>query len=95
MKLEFSREIFEKYSNIRFHESSCRGSRVPCGRTDGRADMTKLIGFRNFGKAPKKLFFFSAECGKNTWNEPHRKIQLSVITRNGLNWLQLMSCSLS
>jgi len=63
--------------------------------TDGRAGMTKLIAFRNFAKAPKNWFFFSAECGKDTWNEPHGKIQLSVITRNGLNWLQLMSCFLS
>jgi hypothetical protein len=65
------------------------------GRTDRRADMTKLIAFRNFAKAPKNWFFFSVECGKDTWNEPHRKIQLYVIKRNGLNWLQLRSCFLS
>jgi len=38
MKLEFSRQIFEKYSNIRFHENPSEGSRViPCGRTDRQA----------------------------------------------------------
>ena len=52
MKLEFSRQIFEKVSNIKFHQNPSSGSRVvPCGRTD----MTKLIvAFRNFANAPKK-----------------------------------------
>ena len=52
MKLEFSRQIFEKQSsNIKFHPNSCSGSRaVPCGQTD----MTKLIVvFRNFANAPE------------------------------------------
>ena len=36
MKLEFSQQIFEKYSDIKFHEmpSSGRGV-VLCGQTDG------------------------------------------------------------
>jgi len=35
MKLEFSRQIFEKSSNIKFHENPPSGSRVaPCGWTD-------------------------------------------------------------
>jgi hypothetical protein len=35
MKLEFCRQIFEKYSNIKFNENPSSGSRVvPCGRTD-------------------------------------------------------------
>jgi len=34
-QLEFSRQIFEKQSNIELHENSSSGSRgVPCGRTD-------------------------------------------------------------
>jgi len=33
MKLEFSRQVFEKYSNIRFHKNPSSGSRVvPCGQ---------------------------------------------------------------
>jgi len=43
MKLEFSRQIIEKYSNIKFHENPLSGSRaVPCGSAE-QTDMTKLI----------------------------------------------------
>jgi len=39
MKLEFSRQIFEKYPNIKFLENASSGSRVvSCGRTDGRTE---------------------------------------------------------
>jgi len=46
IKLEFSRQLLEKYWNIKFHENLSSGSRViPHGRTD----MTKLIvAFRKF-----------------------------------------------
>jgi hypothetical protein len=49
MKLELSEHIFEKSSNIKFHENPSSGIRVvPCGRTD----VTKLIvAFRNIAKA--------------------------------------------
>jgi hypothetical protein len=53
MKIEFSRQIFEKKSSsVKFHQNPSIGSRaVPCGRTD----MKKLIvAFRNFANAPKK-----------------------------------------
>jgi len=41
MEVEFFREIFEKYSNMKFHENPSSGSRVfPCGRTDRETDMT-------------------------------------------------------
>jgi hypothetical protein len=37
MKLEFSRQICEEYSYIKFHKYLSSGSRViPCGRTDVR-----------------------------------------------------------
>ena len=39
MKLEFSRHILEKYSNIKFDANPSSGSRVVrCGQMDGRTD---------------------------------------------------------
>jgi len=59
MKLYFSGQIFEKYSNIKFHENPSSGSRVfPCGKTGGRTetDMTKqIVVFRNFAITPKNF----------------------------------------
>jgi len=35
MKLEFFRQIFEKYSNIKFYKNPSTGIRdVPCGQTN-------------------------------------------------------------
>jgi hypothetical protein len=58
MKLEFSRQIFEKVANVKFHQNPSSGSRVvPCGYTDGRTDMTKLIvAIRNFANVPKNIY---------------------------------------
>jgi hypothetical protein len=42
MKLEFSQQIFEKYSNIKFHENLSSASRVvPNGLTDRQTDEAK------------------------------------------------------
>jgi hypothetical protein len=38
--LEFYRQVFEKYSNIRFHENPSSGRRVvPCCHADGQTDL--------------------------------------------------------
>jgi len=56
MKLEFSRQIFEKYSNIVSNENLSSGSRaIPCGQTDRHVEAN--IAFRNFANAPKNLYF--------------------------------------
>jgi len=40
MKFELFRPIFEKASNIKFHENPSSGSRVlPCGQMDGWIDV--------------------------------------------------------
>jgi hypothetical protein len=44
MRPEFSTHIFEKSSNTKFHKNPSIGSIVvPCGMTDRRSNMTKLI----------------------------------------------------
>jgi hypothetical protein len=56
MKLEFSRHIFEKCSNIKFYKIRSVGAELfhVDRQMDGRTDMTKLIvAFYNFAKAPK------------------------------------------
>ena len=54
MKLDLSRQIFEKCSNIRFHQNPSSGSRV--FHADGHTDMTKtVVAFRNFANARKKI----------------------------------------
>jgi hypothetical protein len=58
MELEFSRQIFEKYTNIKFHENPPNRSRVfPCGWTGGHTDMRKLVvAFRNIANVPKNFY---------------------------------------
>ena len=68
-KLAFSRQIFEKFSNIKSHENPSSGSRdVPYGRTDGRTVMTKqIVAFRNFANAPKRSY----SEGKKLFRQTH------------------------
>jgi len=53
IKLEYFRQNFEGYSNIKFHENPSSWSRVvPCGQTD----MVKLVvTFCNFSKALRNV----------------------------------------
>jgi hypothetical protein len=44
MKLEYSRQIFQCYWNIKFHENPSGRSRVlPCGRIDKQTNMTNVM----------------------------------------------------
>jgi len=52
MKLEFSQQLFEKYSYIKFHEIRPVGAEL--FHADGLMDMANLlVAFRNFAKASK------------------------------------------
>jgi hypothetical protein len=57
MKHELSGHIFEKYSNMTFNAKPSSGSRVvPCGPTEEKTDITKLVfAFRNFVNTPKTV----------------------------------------
>jgi len=68
MKLEFPRQTFEKYTNIKFRGNPSSGSRVvPFGRTD-RHDETNSLFFailRTRLKTPLR-------CGQYSKFKPHR-----------------------
>ena len=60
MKLDFSQQIFEKYSKIKCQEAASSGScAVPRGRTGGRRDRHDEANslFRNFANAAKNRPF--------------------------------------
>jgi hypothetical protein len=55
MKTEFSQQIFEKVSNIKFRKNPSSGSRVvPCGLKDRQMNMKPTVTVHNFAKAPNK-----------------------------------------
>jgi hypothetical protein len=55
MKLEFSIQIFEKYSHTKFYENPSSGRQVIArGQMNRRTDMTKLpVALRNYAKTSK------------------------------------------
>jgi hypothetical protein len=56
MKLEFSRKIFQNYSNINLYKNPPKGHRVV---ERGQTDITKLIvAARNFAKNLAKYILF-------------------------------------
>jgi hypothetical protein len=71
IKLEFSWQIFEKYSNIKFHEKNVQWELSSSMQTDGQTDMTNLIvAFCSFVIVPKrKSWEWEFELHKNfsTW----------------------------
>jgi hypothetical protein len=55
MQLEFSQQIFQKDSDIKFYENRSSGSRVfPCGQTDRHEANSR---FYQFCERASKLFF--------------------------------------
>jgi len=59
LNLNFLRQIFEKHSNIKFHENPSSWQPNCSMRTEGRTDMMQLIvAFRNFSKGLKKEYLY-------------------------------------
>ena len=58
MKLEYFRQVLEKYSKMKFHENPSNGSRVvPCGQTDWQTAMKKpIVAFLNYANAPNQQY---------------------------------------
>ena len=60
IKFKFSRQNFEKYSNIKFHKNPFSGSRVvPCGRRDRQ--MKLIVAICNFANAPKMTYIYTLQ----------------------------------
>jgi len=60
MRLQLSRHILEKYSNVKFHKNPSSGSRaVGCGLTDSHDE---VVAFRNLANAPKISFVSQDRC---------------------------------
>jgi len=56
MKIEFSRQNFNKFSNIKFHKNPFSVSRiVPCGQTDGETDGNKEANNHSFTVSRMRL----------------------------------------
>ena len=58
IKLEFSRQIFEKYSNIKLCENSCSGRNGCSMRTDRQTHDEASSRFPNFANSPKSSTLF-------------------------------------
>jgi len=99
MELEFSLQIFEKYSNIKFPENLSSGSRVV---PNGLTGMTKLtIAFRNFANAIKKKGAknktnLSRDCRcRLAVTKPHTSTSVISVRHNPLLFFQTPHVSIS
>jgi hypothetical protein len=80
--LEFYIQIFVNSINIKFHENPSSGSLVvPCGRTDGQKDKTKLVvALRNFAKrAYTPHSRHTGDLTKNTTTHPLKTLVWSRV----------------
>ena len=92
MKLEFFRQLFRKYSNIKFHENPSSRSRVvPCRQTDGpKTDIMQLIvALRNFAKVPTSdcLMYWSHACRRTAENSSVQNTRAYRIVHSKLEQL--------
>jgi hypothetical protein len=85
----FYRQIFEKHSDVKFHENLSSGSRVfPCAQTE--RDKTKpRVTFRNFTNVPNKtkktatnrnVYVSPGFDRKNFWKSRGTNLKFSPVT---------------
>jgi hypothetical protein len=68
MKPDFSRQIFEKYSDVKFHDNPFKVSRIPSKRTASQTYTTKLtVPFRS-------LSLLSPTLGDEHFPNLHRRV---------------------
>jgi len=88
MNLEFPRQVFEKSSNIKFHEIPSSGSRpVPSGRTDGQIETTKLIVVFAVLRTRLKPFNPLGSIASAINNAAERKVDISTIVKEQMTFL--------
>jgi hypothetical protein len=84
IKLEFSNQIFTKYSNIKFHENPSSGAQL--FHADRETDMKKpTVAFHNFANTPKnqKVTFFIIKCN-GEWSNMSTKMSKICNTSTSL-----------
>jgi hypothetical protein len=86
MKIEFPGLIFEKPSNIKFHDiSSIRNRVVPYGRTDGLTDMTKEVAFFFLiFKRAKSFAIPGVDVQMYSYREKHLNVECIVVNTHPL-----------
>ena len=73
MSLEFSRRVFEKFSNIKFHENLSSERRVvPCALIDGQTDTPDEANSCFFAILRTRLIKFAVMEEQSYTSEPHR-----------------------
>ena len=93
MKLEFSRKIFLKHSNMKFHENRPVGAEL--FNADRQIGMAKLVvAFRNFANALKKLWTLKMAIQMMCYSAHARVFRFSFrfvpgcdVTRNAANFM--------
>jgi len=84
IKLEISQQIFENFSNIKFHENPCSGSRVvPCGWTDGHDEAESRF-FAILREASKKRRAYSKVSHRRATSKYHTVSIYIILRQNSI-----------
>ena len=90
IKYEYSLQIFEKSSNVKFHKNPSNGSRVvPCGQADGPIWGNLKDNFCNFVNAHK--IKFSIHSKKSFSYASHENVRIWGLTVPLCSFLSLVN----